>query len=452
VTAELPPGPSTPPVVQMAHWVWRPIPFMEDCARRYGDCFTVRFPFFGRPGDRPPVVFVSDPDAVREIFTGDENDLLAGEANASLEPIVGRHSLLLLDGAHHMHERRLMMPPFHGERMQAYGDVMRNVADGVIADWPLERPFPLHPHMQRITLEVILRTVFGLEDGARMTHLRDLLTRLLSLGRNPLALIPWFRVELGGLTPWGRIARLAREVDAVLYDEIRRRRNIGRDGRDDVLSMLVQARDETGRPMTDDELRDEMITLLVAGHETSATTLCWVFTRILERPDVVEQLRAELGRVVGDGPLAPRHVAQLEYLDATIKETLRLNPILPIVGRRLRRPMRIGGRDLPAGTVVAPCIYLTHRRPDAWPDPQRFDPGRFVGVRTSPYAFFPFGGGVRRCLGMAFALYEMKIVVAEVLSRVQLHAAPGYRVRVVRRGITFTPSEGMPVVVDAIAA
>jgi cytochrome P450 len=449
---ELPPGPGTLPLVQMMHWVWRPIPFMEECARQYGDCFTVRFPLFGHPGDRPPLVFFSDPDAVREIFTGDEADLLAGEANAPLEALVGRHSLLLLDGAHHMHERRLMMPSFHGERMQAYGDVMRQVTDRVIDAWPLEQPFPIHPHMQGITLAVILRTVFGLDEGARMTHLRDLLTRLLATGSNPLALLPWFRVELGGLTPWGRLARVGREVDAILLDEIRRRRAAGREGREDVLSMLVEARDETGRPMSDEELRDEMMTLLAAGHETSATTLCWVFNRVLRHPEVLEKLRAELAHVVGGGPVEPRHVPQLEYLDATIKETLRLNPIIPLVGRRLRTPMRIGGRELPAGAIAAPCIYLTHRRPEAWPDPERFDPERFVGQRTSPYAFFPFGGGVRRCLGMAFALYEMKIVVAEVLTRAVLRGAPGYRVRVVRRGITFAPSDGMPVVVEAIAA
>ena len=449
---ELPPGPGAPPFIQMMHWVWRPIPFMEECARRYGDCFTVRFPLFGSPGDRPPLVFFSDPDAVREIFTGDEADLLAGQANAPLEPPVGRNSLLLLDGAHHMHERRLMMPSFHGERMQAYGDVMREVTDRVIDGWPLERPFPLHPHMQAITLAVILRTVFGLDEGARMTRLRDLLTQLLGLGGNPLTLLPWFQIELGGLTPWGRLARIGKQVDAILLEEIRRRRGAGREGREDVLSMLVDARDETGRPMSDEELRDEMITLLAAGHETSATTLCWVFNRILREPDVLERLRAELAQVVGTGPVEPRHVAQLEYLDATIKETLRLNPIIPLVGRRLRTPMRIAGRALPAGAIAAPCIYLTHRRPQVWPDPERFDPGRFVGQRTNPYAYFPFGGGVRRCLGMAFALYEMKIVVAEVLTRAVLRAAPGYRVRVVRRGITFAPSEGMPVVVGAIAA
>ena len=450
---ELPPGPRTPSLVQLFNWVRRPIPFMEQCARQFGDSFTLRFPLFGRPGDRPEIVFLSDPEAVRDVFTGDEHDLLAGEANATvLAPLLGEDSLLVLDGDRHLEERRLMMPPFHGERMQAYGTVMRDIAARVIDGWPVERPFPLHPHMQAITLDVILRTVFGLGEGAEMDRLRDLLVRLLAIAANPMALLPWLRFELGGLTPWGRLIRRSRHVDAVLYDEIRRRRSAAGDGRDDVLSMLLAARDEHGQPMGDQELRDEMITLLLAGHETSATSLCWVFHRVLRRPDVLARLRDELARVVGAGPLEAHHVPQLEYLDATIKETLRLNPIIPIVARRLRRPLRFGGRELPAGVIVAPCIYLTHRNPGAWPDPERFDPERFVGQRTSPYAFFPFGGGVRRCLGMAFALYEMKIVVAEVLRRVVLRAAPGTQVRVVRRGITFAPSAGMPVVVERRAA
>jgi len=298
---------------------------------------------------------------------------------------------------------------------------------------------------------VILRTVFGLDEGPRMGRLRALLTRLLSFNTNPLPLL-LLPFELGGLTPWGRLVRAARDVDQVLYDEIRRRRAAGPDGRDDILSMLVAARDEDGQPMSEVALRDEMITLLLAGHETTATSLCWVFHRVLHRPDVLERLRAELTDVVGPGPVEAHHIPRLEYLSATINETLRLNPIIPIVARSLRRPVRIGGRELPAGTIAAPCIYLTHRRADAWPDPERFDPERFVGQRTSPYAFFPFGGGVRRCLGMAFALYEMRIVLAQVLVRTLLTAAPGYRVRVVRRGITFAPSGGMPVVVTARAA
>jgi cytochrome P450 len=216
--------------------------------------------------------------------------------------------------------------------------------------------------------------------------------------------------------------------------------------------MLIEARDEAGQPMSDAELRDELITLLVAGHETTATSLAWAFHLILQHPAVREKLRAELRQVIGSGPVAPQHAAKLEYLDATIKETQRLNPILPLVGRRLHEPMCIGGRDLPAGVVVAPCIYLTHHRPDLWPNPDRFDPDRFLGKRPSPYEFFPFGGGIRHCLGAAFAIYEMKIVLAQVLSRVGLRPAPGHTVRVMRRGITFAPSAGMPVILDAPAA
>jgi cytochrome P450 len=214
--------------------------------------------------------------------------------------------------------------------------------------------------------------------------------------------------------------------------------------------MLIDARDEAGEPMTDGELRDELVTLLVAGHETTATALAWAFHLILAHPDVLARLQAEL-RAAGGEPLPTARVAKLEYLDATVKEALRLQPIIPLVGRRLERPMRIGGQDLPAGVIAAPCIYLAHRRPDRWPDPERFTPERFLGARPTPYEFLPFGGGVRRCLGMAFALYEMKIVIAEVLSRSALKTAPGYTAHVVRRSVTLAPSEGMPVVVEARA-
>ena len=444
--ATLPPGPKRPAILQLLHWIRRPIPFMEECTRRYGDCFTIRLLI------APTIVFFSDPDTVKEIFTGDAEQLRAGEANVVLKPLLGQHSLLLLDGARHLRERRLLMPPFHGERMQAYGEVMRAITDRSIERWPVGRPFPIHPQMQGITLDVILQTVFGLDEGADLVRLRDRLTRLLSLGANPFMLIPWLQTDLGPLSPWGRIVRLRREIDEILFAQIARRRAAGRAGREDVLAMLIEARDETGQPMSDSELRDEMITLLVAGHETTATSLAWMFHRILQRPDVLDKLRTELRRVVGSGPVAPHHVAELEYLDATIKETQRLNPIVPVVGRRLQAPTRLGGHDLPAGVTAAPCIYLTHRRPDLWPDPERFDPDRFLGKRTSPYQFFPFGGGVRYCLGAAFATYEMKVVLAQVLSRVVLRPAPGHTVHVVRRSITFAPSAGMPVVLESRAA
>ena len=451
--ATLPPGPASPRVVQLLRWIHRPLPFLEECARAYGDCFTVAFPTFpGTPvrSRRPTFVVFSNPEAIRELFTGDGERLRAGEANAFLEPLLGEHSLLLLDGPRHLRERRLMQPPFQGERMQGYGEVMRDITDAAIESWSVGRPFPIHPAMQRITLEVILRTVFGVDEGPRLTRLRDLLTTLVTVGTKPW--IQLLRVDLGPWSPWGRLMRIAREVDDMLFAEIVRRRAEDAGNRPDVLSMLVDARDEQGRAMTDAELRDEMVTLLVAGHETTATSLAWAVHRLLESPAVLAKARDELDRVVGGGRLEPMHVGQLEYLDAVTKETLRLNPILPAVGRHLTAPMRIGGRELPAGVTAAPCIYLAHRRADLWPDPERFLPERFVGLRPSPYAFFPFGGGVRRCLGAAFALYEMKLVLAEVMTRVVLRAAPGYQIRVVRRSVTLAPSEGMPVVVERRAA
>jgi cytochrome P450 len=419
---------------------------MEQCAQRYGDCFTIRFPA------NPPLVFFSDPEAIKDIFTGDPEKLPAGQTRAIVQPLVGQNSVLVLDGARHVQHRKLLMPPFHGERMQSYSTIMREITDHTIEHWPVGRPFPIQAEMQEITLNVILRTVFGIDEGAEFTHLRALLIELLSLGTKPLNLIPWFPRLLGLFTNRQRLLQLIEEIDKALYDAIAQRRATGAAGRVDILSMLIEARDEQGQPMTDVELRDELITMLVAGHETTATSLSWTFHRILQRPEVVEKLKAELRQIVGSGPVEPQHINKLEYLDATIKEAQRLTPIVPVVGRQVCEPMRIGTRDLPVGVVAAPCIYLTHHRPDIWPNPEHFDPDRFLNKRPSPYEFFPFGGGNRYCLGAAFALYEMKVVLAQVLSRVTLHAAPGRTVRVVRRGVTFAPSEGMPVVLESLAA
>lgn len=444
--AALPPGPRTPSLVQMMRWIRAPVPLLHECAARYGDVFTLRFPRF------PPVVFFSAPEAIKEIFTGDPEDLRAGEANVVVAPLVGRGSLLVLDGARHRRERRLLMPPFHGERMRLYGDVMRTIADAVIDRWPVGASFPLHPEMQGITIDVILRTVFGIDEGARLTLLRDRLTRMLDFSAaRPWIGIPWLQVDLGAFSAWGRFTKFVREIDVMLYEEFARRRAAGTAGRADILSLLLEARDEQGAAMTDGELRDEMITLLLAGHETTATTLAWVTHRLVQHPEVLARAVAEAHAAVG-APAAPDQAGALDYVEATIKETMRLNPIIPAVGRAVARPMAVAGHELPAHTIVGPCIYLTHRRPDIWTDPERFDPERFLVRKPGPYEFFPFGGGVRHCLGAAFAMYEMKIVLAEMLTRVELRAAPGYTVRVVRRGLTFAPSGGMPVVVDRRAA
>ncbi len=442
LTPSLPPGPQQWPVVQLLRWIRQPIPFMQECAQRFGDCFTVRFPIANQR-----IVFFSDPAAIKEIFTGDVENFRAGEANAIVRPLLGNYSVLVLDGAQHARERRIMMPPFHGERMQVYGEQMRAIADRSIDTWPLNTPFPIHTFMQGITLDVILRTVFGLDESDTLAQLRDRLIRLLANAAQPFLLLPWLQIDLGRYSPWGKQVRLKKEIDGLLFAIFAQRRAEGAAGREDILTMLLEARYEDGQPLSDQHLRDEMLTLLIAGHETTATSLAWICSRILPRPDVMEKLRTELQTVVGTGPVTPKHINQLEYLDATIKETARLNPIVPLVGRRLQKPTRIGGRDLPAGVAAAPCIYLTHRRPDLWPEPEQFNPDRFLGKKPSPYEFFPFGGGVRYCLGAAFATYEMKIVLAETLLRTELHLAPGYTPKMVRRGITFAPSEGVPVVV-----
>ncbi len=437
---KLPPGPKIPAFLQALQLAIRPTAFFEDCYRRYGDCFTLRIPGF------PPQVIFCDPQAVKEIFAGDGDQLCAGKANLVLKPLLGEHSLLVLDGPQHLRERRMMQPPFHGDRMKAYCDTIRSVTDRAIDGWPIGRPFPIHRETQGITLDVIISTVFGMEEGSDFRTLRSLLIRGTSAA-NPAILLPPLQVDLGRFSPWGRFVRLREGTYEFLCAEIARRRSTDLETRTDVFSMLIRSRDEEGKTMTDQELAEEMGTLLAAGHETTATALAWAFCHILEHPQVLEKLREELRQVVGDRPLTSEHVQELKYLDATVKETLRLTPIIPDVGRRLERPMTIGGRHLPAGVTASPSIYLAHRRPESWPEPAKFDPERFLKGRPSLYEFFPFGGGIRRCLGMAFALYEMKVVIAQVLTRVTLRKLPGYKARPVRRNITLAPAKGMPLVV-----
>lgn len=437
----LPPSLKQPPVVQIARWLRDPIGLLDECRAKFGDAFTFRFP------QTPPIAILSDPDAVKTIFTGDPEQLRAGEANVVLEPLMGTDSLLLLDGQRHLRERRLMMPPFHGERMQAYGRTMRDVTRSSLARWPRGAPIRFHDRAQSITLDVILRTVFGASE--RATELRGALSTLISISSSPILLLPVFQVAMGVLTPWARIVRQLEEVDRLILAQIEARRAAAARGEhgDDVLGMLLAARHEDGSPMSAKELRDEMVTLLVAGHETTATSLAWMFHWLSILPDVQARARDEVRRVAGpDGLVAPERVAELTYLDGVVKETLRLNPVVPLVARVLHEDTSIGGRVLPRGAVAAPSIFVTHRRKDHWPDPERFDPMRFVDKKVSPYAFFPFGGGTRRCLGMAFALYEMKMVAATILASLEVLPAPGYTMRLVRRSITFAPSDGAPLV------
>ncbi len=448
----LPPGPRLPTLTQSLLWVLRPIAFMERCARRYGDIFTLRWVGAGT------VVFVSVPAAIKEVFTGDPDVLDAAEANAILAPLLGTQSLLLLDGEAHLRHRRMLLPPFHGNRMQAYAGVIQEVTDRSLDGWPLGAPFSVHHYTQRIALDVILRAVFGVPEQEVSSELFRALTQVLDLIGSPSALpyllTPrWLQSRLPRWWgAWGRFVELRLQlrdaVDKLILDpRTGRRRSAPADGSgQDILSLLLEAKDEEGQPLTDSELRDELITLLVAGHETTASALAWAFERILSELGVAERISAEIQAVAGDGSLAPAHFTRLEYLDAVVKETLRLRPVVAIVGRRLRAPFEVAGHRLPEGVFLAPCIYLTHRRPDIYPEPERFRPERFLEHRPDPYAWLPFGGGMRRCIGMAFALFEMKVVLATVFRRAQLRLASARPIRTRRRLITLVPSGGTPVV------
>jgi cytochrome P450 len=398
------------------------------------------------------MVVFTDPDAIRDIFTADGDVLCSGKATAPLlAPLVGGRSVIVLDGERHLRERRFMGPPLHGERMHVYGRLMRDVADRVIDGWPVGRSFPIHRQMQAMTVDVIARAVFGVHEERVLRPFRAAVDRFMAQANGPSAAfiaLPHFQIDLGRFSPWGRFVRGRQAIRDMLLTEIRRRRREGVGGRTDILSMLVDARDERGEQMGEEELLDETFTLLMAGHETTATSLAWVVWHLLSHPEVVAELRAELGRVTGGEPLDPQHVPQLHYLDAVIKESMRLTPVATHVARQVNRPVRIGGIDLSVGTTVAAAIYLTHRHPDLWREPERFDPARFIGTRQTPFTFFPFGGGIRRCLGAAFAAYEMKIVLAEMLSRVELGPVDGYRMRPVVRAVTIAPSRGLPVVVE----
>jgi cytochrome P450 len=425
----LPPGPSLPPALQTAAWVARPVPFMERCRRRYGDTFTVRLAQVGT------LVFATDPEQLRAVFRAGAERLRAGEANVALEPVLGDRSVLLLDGAEHIRQRRLMLPPFHGERLRGYERLIAEIAEEEMRRWPVGEPLALQPRMQAVTLEVILRVVFGIDRGPRLVQLRELIKQLLQISTKPWALVPWLRRDLGRFSPWVRFLAARDALDEALYAEIARRRDDpDLADRTDIFSLLLQARDDQGQPLSDRELRDELITLLVAGHETTATGLAWAFERTVRHPGALDRLAADDGG---------------EYADAVVHETLRLRPPIPIVARRVvGEPFKLGDSEIPIGTMIAPCIYLVHRRPELYPDPYAFRPERFLENAPETYSWLPFGGGTRRCIGASFAVLEMSTVLRTVARGVRLSpAGPGSEL-IARRAIIFAPSRGGSVVVE----
>ena len=427
----LPPGPRLPRALQTLGWGARTGPFLKRCRQRYGDTFTLRIAQEGT------WVFLTHPDAVRDVFKGDPRLLHAGEANVVLLPLVGRHSVLLLDEDEHMRQRKLMLPPFHGERMTRYRELMTAVTERELRRWPAGEPIALRPGMQAVTLEVIIRAVFGVRDEDRLELMRRRLGEALDLTTDWRSMLALATV---GPQRMYRLRYFQRELDPVnelLLEEIRLRRDApDLEERDDVLSLLLQARHEDGSAMSDAELRDELMTLLAAGHETTATALAWAVERLIRHPDKLARLTEEAS------------AGEDAYADAVVKETLRLRPVLPIVVRRLQEEMEIAGWRLPAGAAVAPCIYLMHRRREVYPEPERFRPERFLEQPAGTYTWIPFGGGVRRCLGASFALFEMKTVLSTLVTRLNLRAADPRPERITRRAITLTPARGAEVVVE----
>jgi len=418
---ELPPGPRRPPLIQTIAWWARPIAFFEQCRARYGKRFTIRL--LGAP----PFVMIADPDQVKQIFTAAPEVLHPGEGAQILEPVVGRNSVILLDESEHLQQRKLMLPAFHGEKMQRLAATMQEVADNEVAAWPSGQPIELHPRFQALTMEVILRAVFGLDAGPQLDGLRSRLTDLLADSSRPASMVPALQRGPG----WRRFERIRGEADQMIFDLIDRRRSEGSE-RDDILSMLVGARHEDGTPMSHQELRDELMTLLVAGHETTASELAWAFERLARAPEVVARLHEELDAGAGD-----------EYVTATIQETLRRRPVLPNAAPRLvKQPVEVGGWEYPAGVCLVANAYLIHHDPDIYPDPYAFRPERFLGESPGTYTWIPFGGGRRRCLGASFALQEMKIVLRAVLSRFDVAPATEALELTRRRAITISPGRG----------
>lgn len=422
---QLPPGPRLPVALQTAGWWARPTPFLERCRSRFGRRFTLRL------AAQRPFVMISDPAELKEVFTAPPEVLHPGEGARILEPIVGPNSILLLDEGAHLAQRRLVLPAFAGERMAALEHVVREVAEREIASLPRDEPFPAHPAMQRLTMDVILRALFGLDPGSRYDELRDALAAMLDFGFSPVSLLPPLQRDFGGHGVWARFNRARARADKLLYDEIARRRADESD-RGDVLTTLLAATHEDGSPMSDEEVHDELLTLLVAGHETTATSLAWTAERLARHPEAAARLTEEVRGGEGD-----------EYLTAVIREALRRRPVLPTAQpRTVMQPITVGGWSYPADVHLVPCIWLTHHDPEIYPDPFAFRPERFLGVEPGTYTWLPFGGGRRRCAGANFALLEMRVVLAELLREASIAADTTAPEQVRRRGITISPAGG----------
>ncbi|QDZ40568.1 cytochrome P450 [Euhalothece natronophila Z-M001] len=440
---QLPPGPKEPVWFQLLQWISDPIKVMETSQTTYGDLFTLNF------FKNKPFVFISNPDTIKEILSQDQKQFLSGKGNEILVPFVGEHSILLTDETTHTRQRKLMFPPFHGEKINYYGEVIAKITEKVAQTWTKEKPFSIRPSIQEITLEVIMQTIFGISEGARHQQLKTRLMKSLELAtgsvlRSSLLFFPLLQQDFPG-SPWRNFVKRQQSINDLLQAELEERRNSEEEGGNDILSLLLSARDEEGNPMGDEELRNQLMTLLFAGHETTATALTWAFYWIHKLPEVREKLLAELESVSDTSNI--KELNNLSYLDAVCKEVLRIYPVAIVTFPRITKDtLVIGNYEYPPDTVLAPCIYLLHHREEIYPNSKQFKPERFLEREFSPYEFMPFGGGSRRCIGDVFAQMEMKIVIATILKNYQLTLAEKKPVKPVRRGVTVAPAGGVKMI------
>jgi cytochrome P450 family 110 len=437
---------AAPLIFQRIQWVADPVGYMENAVLKYPDIFGTKI-----IGSKKSFVFVNHPEAIQEILTNDRKKYTApGELNGILQPLIGDYSVIMLDGASHRKRRQLVMPSFHGDRMKSYGDLIVKLAEKVMNQFPLNQPFLARDAMQEISMQVILESVFGLYEGERCQQIKHLMERMSRLFRSPFSssflFFPSLQKDLGSWSPWGNFLRDRSQIDELLYAEIAERRVNPNPDRIDILELLMTVKDEDGQGLSDKELRDELMTLLFAGHETTATAMSWGLYWAHHLPETGNKILKEID-TLGDSP-DQMDIFRLPYLTAFCNETLRIYPVAMLTFPRVaQEETEILGHRIETGTIVVGCIHLVHQREDLYPQPKQFRPERFIERQFSPYEFMPFGGGVRRCLGEALAVFEMKLVLATILSKYQLQLVDSQPEIPRRRGVTLAPAKGVKIMV-----
>ncbi len=445
----LPDGPKTSSLLQSIQFLLRPLETLDTWSQQYGDTFRLL------GNELPALVYFSSPDAIQSIFTSNPEDLSSTQKSNTIKLLLGENSIIFLNGERHQRQRRMLMPPFHSERMREYGQLICAIAEQVISQWTPGKLFVVHSVMREISLRVVLSVVFGLQTGDHYNQLRQVLSSLFDVFDYPLSSVllffPVFQKDLGPWSPWGHLMHQLQQIDQLVYALITERRMQHDSSRQDILTLLLEARDEDGKPMTETELRDSLLTLVFAGYETTAAALSWALYWSHYLPEVQENLLEELNSLTPATARDKSEIARLPYLTAVCSETLRLYPIaLNAFTRVVQQPMEIAGYQLEPKTIVNVSIYLAHQREAVYPDPKRFKPERFLSRQFSPYEYLPFGGGNRRCLGAALAQLEIKLVLATILSRLQLALVTHRPIKPIRRGITMVPPNNLEMVVTGV--